>query len=492
MTIGPKDTEIHDSLAYMVNSGYLGSYMSAEMNQQGSSSASAAFVAALMASPTIKSSPLDLWGNVKIPRIRGLEGITTMSDDGWYRADVRDVDEFSSPIGIPIAGINDSKFINYFSRVHSPYLDLDCSMSHTDTERPSNSILGSSGMLSNATGQGSNIFWDAPSLGMTMNSSEKDRDDILPEATSPLRIRYLPIYEHAKFTLTCNVTQTYVEAEIECPTHTTCAAKRVRRSRLNQFPSAWTLLDLSKRTPTLLFEGMLSTGNGKLRYPQLLDRYLSDPNLVNSNYANITEATEAKYTVRLGQVLNAYFACLNGFFAITAGINNETAYSWDNNQTFTVQRDTAGNRNSLWEDQYSASFAADRMFKTKTWTSEATKAQRIEIIVAHRGWVIALCIASTVLIFSSLVAPFIHHFLIVGVDVAMNISSLATRHNPYMALPQTGTYLDASDRARLLAHHKVRLGDAEGTAEVGTLVMGSSEGNRAGWIAKVRKGKLYK
>jgi hypothetical protein len=77
---------------------------------------------------------------------------------------------------------------------------------------------------------------------------------------------------------------------------------------------------------------MLSTGNGKLRYPQLLDRYLSDPNLVDSNYANVTEATEDKYTVRLGQVLNAYFACLNGFFAITAGINNETAYSWDNNR----------------------------------------------------------------------------------------------------------------------------------------------------------------
>jgi hypothetical protein len=62
-----------------------------------------------------------------------------------------------------------------------------------------------------------------------MNSSQKDRDDVLPEAISPLRIRYLPIYEHAKFTLTCNVTQNYVEAEIECPTHITCAAKRVRR-----------------------------------------------------------------------------------------------------------------------------------------------------------------------------------------------------------------------------------------------------------------------
>jgi hypothetical protein len=76
---------------------------------------------------------------------------------------------------------------------------------------------------------------------------------------------------------------------------------------------------------------MLSSTPGKLSYPQLFERYLSDPNLVYSNYANVSQTTENKYTIHLGQMLNAYFASLNGFFAITAGVNNETAYFWDNN-----------------------------------------------------------------------------------------------------------------------------------------------------------------
>jgi hypothetical protein len=48
----------------------------------------------------------------------------------------------------------------------------------------------------------------------------------------------------------------------------------------------------------------------------------------------------------------------------------------------------------------------------------------------------------------------------------MNISSLATRNNPYVPLPNYETYLDASDRARLLRNFKVRFGDIDGTAEV--------------------------
>jgi hypothetical protein len=488
MTIGSKDTKIQDSFRYMVNSGYLGSYVSAAMYIQGSASASVVFVAALMASPAIKSSPLDLWGNVKVPRIEGLEEVGPTNADGWYDIDGADVDAYSSPIGIPIAGFNDSKYIDYVTRIQSPYLNLDCSLNTTDTEGPFNSNLGLQGMPSKASSAGSMIFWNAPSLQNRTNSTQKDRDRILPDAASPLRIRYVPIYNRAYFTLICNVTQTYVEAEIQCPTASTCAAKRVRRSKLDHFPPAWTLLDLSWRTLPLVFEQMLSNFNGKLFYPQLLDRYLSDPNLINTNYANVTQTTEDKYTIRFAQVLNAYFACLNGFSAITAGVNNETTYFQNSTQTFTVERDTGGG--GLWSQQYLSISDAD-MFKTRAWTSEGNKTERVEVIVAHRGWVVALCIASTVLIFSSLVAPFTHHFLTVGVDVAMNISSLATRDNLHMALPQNGTFLDASDRARLLRDHRVRFGDAEGAAEVGTLVMGSIGAVECESIARVRKGKLY-
>jgi hypothetical protein len=89
------------------------------------------------------------------------------------------------------------------------------------------------------------------------------------------------------------------------------------------------------------------------------------------------------------------------------------------------------------------------------------------------------------------VAPFVHHFLTVGVDVAMNISSLATRDNPHMQILQTGSYLDASDRARLLRDHKVRFSEVEGARGGGSLVMGSVGSVDGPEIARVRKGRLY-
>jgi hypothetical protein len=144
----------------------------------------------------------------------------------------------------------------------------------------------------------------------------------------------------------------------------------------------------------------------------------------------------------------------------------------------------------LWEDHFSSTTAKD-IFKTKAWSSDGTKIERKEVIIAHRGWVVALSFASIVLIVSSLVSPILHHFFTMGVDVAMNIPSLATRHNPHMSLPQTGTYLDTSDRARLFRKHKVRFGDVDGAADIGHLAMGSCEDNQHQCVIMVRKERLY-
>jgi hypothetical protein len=49
----------------------------------------------------------------------------------------------------------------------------------------------------------------------------------------------------------------------------------------------------------------------------------------------------------------------------------------------------------------------------------------------------------------------------------MNISSLATRNNPYIPLPEGGTDLGASTRARLLKGLRVRFGDIKAGSKVG-------------------------
>jgi hypothetical protein len=151
-------------------------------------------------------------------------------------------------------------------------------------------------------------------------------------------MKYVSLYRNDT-TLECNITNTYVETEIWCPTPSTCAATRIRHSKLNHFSLAWPFLDISCRTLPLTLQRMVNNFlKGRYCYPQLFDRHLSNPNPTYSNYAEVTQNTEEEYTIRLGHLLNSYFTFLNDFFTIIAGINNVTAYFWDDKQTFAMQR----------------------------------------------------------------------------------------------------------------------------------------------------------
>jgi hypothetical protein len=60
-------------------------------------------------------------------------------------------------------------------------------------------------------------------------------------------------------------------------------------------------------TLSLIMEGMLGNFYGKLNYPQLVQKDLSDPNLTSLNYAG-SQTFEGKYTTQLDQMLNTYSA----------------------------------------------------------------------------------------------------------------------------------------------------------------------------------------
>ena len=107
------------------------------------------------------------------------------------------------------------------------------------------------------------------------------------------------------------------------------------------------------------------------------------------------------------------------------------------------------------------------------------------------NWVVALSIASVVLVIASIVHPIIRYFFTRALDLMLNISSLAMRDNPYITVPATGTFMAASDRARLLKSFRVRFGDVEAKGDVGRLVVGSLEPPGVYGVANVRKSRLY-
>jgi hypothetical protein len=141
-------------------------------------------------------------------------------------------------------------------------------------------------------------------------------------------------------------------------------------------------------------------------------------------------------------------------------------------------------------------YSTDRGFlTTRAWPSEGTRSTKIEIIVAHKEWVTTLCIASILLIVLSLVSPVIRHSLINGPELIMNLSSLGTRDNSLVKVPDTGTYLDPSKRARLLKDVNVQFGSvAKGNVSgevVNGLAIASLDDYEGVVVERIRKRELY-
>lgn len=227
--------------------------------------------------------------------------------------------------------------------------------------------------------------------------------------------------------------------------------------------------------------------SSKILTPSPLERYLADPNSTIQPIeleAKVPLTTEENYFIRMGQLINSYFTIMKGLYTITGGLNSQTSYLGAENDSFMLQENLHTNDSFSWyhlpQDLNMTGLSG------KVWAAEGTKSISTEVIIAHVPWVITLCIASSILVLASLVSPLVHFFLIRDPEVMM-----ATRHNPYIPLPNGGTYLDASARARLLKEVEVRFGDIEKWSNVGHLVVGALQASDEQDIVRIKKRRLY-
>jgi hypothetical protein len=447
------------------------------------------FMGALMASWDTRSSPRDTWGNVKIPKIESYEKMSRPDKEGWYRTDQISsaLETYHSFVGIPIDGnMSNKTTTDYYLRLQTPYLNVQCAYTTGALDKwrwkPN---------TSSERAQGASLWWSSPEH---LNRI-KTATNITLAQLKPFNFTYV-----GSFDLDCDLTTTYVETEVSCVAGSTCQATKVRRSQLNSLPPAWTAFDSSMHNWILFAEGFMSV-LGELKTSPwaltLFERYLLNPRLSIQNSGSEdtqdpTKITNEEYSHRFGQLLNSYSTCMNGIYALTEGINNKTSYFWDDNISCAppLMRAYDGTESLPPKLITTYNWTGDPYRKSRVWPTEGTRVIRTEVIVAHKAWVILLSVSSFVLILSCLISIYLRYFVQRGPDVAVNFSSLATRHNAYVPLPSTGTYLDAATRARLLGNLKVRLGDVDGSAEVGSLALGSYGAEEAGLTA-IRKGRLY-
>jgi hypothetical protein len=448
------------------------------------------FKAAVVSPKATKESPLDLWGNVKIPLIEALEETVSADKDGWFKVNTDQTTKttFALLLGVPMAGLDDKGAVNMNMNLQTLYLSLDCKAVPRYREDWSPQGVFFTNTSYNAIG------WDDGfPITFAGNGSTSG-----PGRQIPFQF-YLGSswWNVTSGNLQCQMTSTYVEVEIFCPTGTTCATSKIRRSRLSHLPAARTQLDFypaggHKNWPTFASYFIKTFQGGYHSRPTMLDLYLiapEDPLLElqtadNSNlsyddiepFTNNTPALDKAYSYNLGQLFNAYWTCMNGFYALTGGLTNATSYADD---------DTSFDGLVI-----NPSKKMTERFKTKAWSTIGTKNTKEIVIQAHKGWAAVLAFASSLLILASLIPAIFRTFLTNGPDIMMNMSSLAMRDNPYIALPSTGSFLEASERARILKDVKIRFGDAKSTSEVGRLAVGSV-GDSEGWtIGCVKRHRL--
>ncbi|KAF2727742.1 hypothetical protein EJ04DRAFT_594034 [Polyplosphaeria fusca] len=439
------------------------------------------FAASIVASSHTKASPVDLWSNVKIPRIEHFESKNNIvsDQDGWYNTGInqnQDSDPmlFTSLTGIPMAGFENSDFINNRWNIQASYFNISNCV-------PSNASFGRlPPNTSYVSHNDSGLIWWNSSTDNTTEGYHSPRSNIsyINGSMPAFRFGYAsqigPIAPGE-----CSIQTIYVEVEVFCADASSCLVSRMRRSKLDHPHANITKLDFQTVTYWnwyLFASGFVTSVGGQTDEANLLDNYiLGSDDLVA---INSVPGDQPNYlsVIRLGQLINTCWSTTSGPDIISRELarSNET---FDSTFSYSIVREIG--------------FGDSGFFNGSYWQTQGIRSRRIEVFQAHTAWVITLCIASTILIIASLIPLIVRQFLTKGPDIMMNISSLATRDNPYVQIPSSGTFLEASDRARLLRDCRVRFGDIDAGGGVGKLVIGEMREEGGEGIGRVREGRVY-
>jgi hypothetical protein len=450
--------------------------------------ANSIFLAALYSPVATKNSTMDLWGNVKIPLVEVYENSSPSDPEGWFNV-TSEKTIFASLMGTPVAGYVQASNVVYSFNMQTSYLHLDCPFANSSYSTYAGPADGSSffGLgatiylnynascgTSNLTCQGS-----GPLAGMrpgctsppniySSDSKYNVSEGIFPPLNLDNRTpRNFTYYDQQLGTSSfCYIETTYVEVVVTCGPGFACGAVRVRRSTRSHPHPAYTVLDDvgGPGTPVpggdwgLLLGGLLTVAPPfQSGLQTVLQRYLANPDdATDPGTSNVASPPidRTLWAIRQGQIMNSYHDSLSDIYNLTRGrVADPQAF---------------GN-------------ATTGMITTS-----------FEVFVCHRGWVVALSVASSILIISCLAHLVVRLLLNRTPELMLNISSLATRDNPYIDTGGGGTALGASERARLFKDKKVRFGDVRPEHDIGQLAIASLGTAKTHHVEKVRKKRLYR
>ncbi|KAK5058518.1 hypothetical protein LTR84_010781 [Exophiala bonariae] len=499
------------------------------------------FVAELLSPAVNKISPMDTWGNVRIPMLEALDDYTEEGDSAeWLKIDSSKNTTWSSLKGVPHGPRYTAE--NRTFQLETAYWVTTCQPGryHYEVEWLGTSIDYFTGPgVINATGyweSARNWAWfrletERRSANPYLLQYEKyvyeNVSQPLPdhEFKTDYNFTWLPStprifhFETATtnrtlYSFTCTLQTSYVEAEVSC-INDACAATAIRRSQQPHNSTNWSTLDFIPLTGSASFYERFINATRPVQDGRstATEGYLTDPytpymasfangdagtngSSLGSSWIDIGAVSPFSPLVsrRLSQLLNTYWLANIAPTAVTGVLLTDA------------------------DNHYKGKIVPSTEHHMVNTTAQASTSRLV--LRYNLPWLLILFVASTVLTLCALASLFFN-LRRTGPDILESFSSF-TRDNPYMvaaegqhsgpllgvrggpgATKTAGSNLDGVERARLLRDVTVILADVAVDEPVGHIALTTAlpagfadEGAGTGAarndaVALLRKGRLY-
>ncbi|OIW29003.1 hypothetical protein CONLIGDRAFT_645147 [Coniochaeta ligniaria NRRL 30616] len=470
----------------------------------------ALYQAALLQSLEYKQGPLDIWGNVKIPRLDMLN--QSLADaDGWINFTTpNSVESFSSLLGLPILNISRTGVVEF--TVESVYVALAAPDKVTNGPvkyYPGNIYLykGMNVTCPTCINWEHNDFLD-PKLGTARQMLLYGEPFPQPNAalmanasySSPRSIRFdahASDYDLGTVTFFCPVTQHFIETTIRC-TFGACRATRARPSTTDHRNQNVTSFDL---WGTFALDMITSISNAKsLQVSSPSELFMNDTTVSpirsgkeafgTENFANLSAVEPHLLAERASMILNTalqIFMAPSGFTG-DLPLSNLSIYGLPHipadgvNVTLAWLNESISDISDPGDDLVHQQFIADAPFVAANTT--ATVTEFTEVYRADPAWVAVLILSSAVLVITGIGGMALGSY-VRAPDVFDPLMGL-TYNNPHLDVPGHHSTLSATERARLLRQLTVRLGDVQPYSEMGKISLGQTAE-----VKRLVRGRLY-
>ncbi|KAE8446296.1 hypothetical protein EG329_012382 [Mollisiaceae sp. DMI_Dod_QoI] len=438
--------------------------------------------ASLLAPEEVKTSPMDTWGNVKIPLFSSL---STVSEDnnGWRQISQSGFTPiYSSLIGIPMSALPSS---NSTSKFESTYTELTCSNITSNGTRGAGffinpGLISTTGPFISAQNITSDTSWAFGYLGDDTTSLLPNTSiQALDTLNSSMTGNGLPgLLLYQDYTGTQNVTsiycvpsQSYVESTITCTsssasTTPSCSVTAQRLSLLPHPPSAITPLSIS--TLFLGLSSYLPVATPQLNHVDIMQNYIFSPLnnafIQSAQYPQFSSPSGGEsrflslplsdFGIRLGQILNTL---------LQGSTMNYTTYLTSSSSSFSNNTTTTTPLSSTPQALTTQIQALSPLL-----TVPATTTHSHTTFTISYPWLALFLLSTTVLFLFGILSLLLTQ--ITHLPSYLPYLSSLLRDSPHLSLPTGGIGVNGLKRAREVGEMRVRLGDVgdvDGGYEIG-------------------------